>query len=85
MVAGEASGDLHAAAVIAAIRRAAPDVAIIGVGGARMKAAGAALLEDIAAHAVMGFAGVVGPRWRSEAKAMRRGVGRGRAGSRQIA
>jgi lipid-A-disaccharide synthase len=59
VVAGEASGDLHAAAVVAAIRRAAPDVAIIGVGGARMKAAGAALLEDIAAHAVMGFAGVV--------------------------
>jgi lipid-A-disaccharide synthase len=59
VVAGEASGDLHAAAVVAAMRRAAPDVSIAGVGGARMKAAGAALLRDITAHAVMGYAGVV--------------------------
>lgn len=59
MVAGEASGDLHAAEVVAAMRRVAPDVAIAGVGGTRMKAAGATLLADITAHAVMGFAGVV--------------------------
>ena len=59
MVAGEASGDLHAAGVVAALRRAAPAVPIVGVGGAKMEAAGAALLEDIAAHAVMGYAGVV--------------------------
>ena len=59
VVAGEASGDLHAAAVIASLRRLAPDVPIAAVGGARMRAAGATLLEDISAHAVMGFAGVV--------------------------
>jgi lipid-A-disaccharide synthase len=59
VVAGEASGDLHAAGVIAAMRRADPSIAIAGVGGARMRAAGASLLEDITAHAVMGYAGVV--------------------------
>jgi lipid-A-disaccharide synthase len=59
VVAGEASGDLHAAGVVAAMRRAAPELPIAGVGGARMKAAGATLLEDITAHAVMGYAGVL--------------------------
>ncbi|MEP7065944.1 MAG: lipid-A-disaccharide synthase [Gemmatimonadota bacterium] len=59
VVAGEASGDLHAAQVIAALRRAAPALSITAVGGARMKAAGATLLQDITAHAVMGFAGVM--------------------------
>lgn len=59
MVAGEASGDLHAAAVVAAMRRLAPEVVIAGVGGARTKAAGAALFGDITARAVMGYAGVL--------------------------
>lgn len=60
VVAGEASGDLHAAAVVEALRRIAPDVPIAAVGGARTRDAGAALIADITAHAVMGFAGVVG-------------------------
>jgi lipid-A-disaccharide synthase len=59
LVAGEASGDLHAAAVVKALRCLAPEVPLFAVGGARMRAAGATLLEDIAAHAVMGFGGVV--------------------------
>lgn len=59
LVAGEASGDLHAAAVVGALRRLAPELSIAGVGGARMRAAGATLLEDIAEHAVMGFGDVV--------------------------
>ncbi|MEO8880748.1 MAG: lipid-A-disaccharide synthase [Gemmatimonadaceae bacterium] len=59
VVAGEASGDLHAAAVVAALRRLAPDIPIAAVGGARTRAAGATLIADIAAHAVMGYAGVV--------------------------
>jgi lipid-A-disaccharide synthase len=59
LVAGEASGDLHAAAVVGALRRIAPELVIAGVGGARMRAAGATLLEDIAEHAVMGFGDVV--------------------------
>lgn len=59
LVAGEASGDLHAAAVIRALRRLAPELPLTAVGGARMRDAGAALLEDIAEHAVMGFGDVV--------------------------
>ena len=59
MVAGEASGDLHAATVVGALRRLAPEIPIAAVGGARARDAGATLLEDIAAHAVMGYAGVV--------------------------
>ena len=58
LVAGEASGDLHAAAVVAALRPLAPELPIAGVGGARMRAAGATLLEDITGHAVMGFGDV---------------------------
>jgi lipid-A-disaccharide synthase len=59
VVAGETSGDLHAATVVEALRRAAPEIPIAGVGGARMRAAGATMLEDMTAHAVMGYAGVV--------------------------
>jgi lipid-A-disaccharide synthase len=59
VVAGEASGDLHAAAVVEALRRLAPGIPIAAVAGARTHAAGAALIEDITAHAVMGYAGVV--------------------------
>jgi len=59
VVAGEASGDLHAAAVVAALRKLAPAISIAAVGGARTRAAGATLIEDITAHAVMGYAGVV--------------------------
>lgn len=59
VVAGETSGDLHAATVVEALRRLAPEIPIAGVGGARMRAAGATMLEDITAHAVMGYAGVV--------------------------
>lgn len=58
-VAGEASGDLHAAAVVGALRRLDPTLSIAAVGGPRMRAAGATLLENVAEHAVMGFGGVV--------------------------
>lgn len=58
-VAGEASGDLHAAAVVGALRRLDPTLSITAVGGPRMRDAGATLLENVAEHAVMGFADVV--------------------------
>ena len=69
MVAGEASGDLHAAGVVDALRRAAPALPIAGVGGVRMRAAGVTLLEDITAHAVMGYAGVLRQTARTRAAA----------------
>lgn len=40
IVAGEASGDLLASHLIAAIKRARPDVKFVGIGGPRMKSAG---------------------------------------------
>jgi lipid-A-disaccharide synthase len=59
IVAGEASGDLHAAAVAAALAERRPDLRLVGVGGPRMRAAGVDLIEDVASTAVMGFAEVL--------------------------
>lgn len=59
LVAGEASGDLHAANLLLALRRLDPAVEAHGVGGERLRAAG---LECIAASeelSVMGLAEVV--------------------------
>lgn len=58
-VAGEASGDAHAAAVIAELRRQAPDVAVWGAGGPRMAAAGMELVLDLTEHAVVGLVEVL--------------------------
>ncbi|MBL8700533.1 MAG: lipid-A-disaccharide synthase [Alphaproteobacteria bacterium] len=60
LVAGEPSGDLLGARLIEALRRAAGDgVAIAGVGGDRMAAAGMASLFPVEDLAVMGFAEVL--------------------------
>ena len=58
-VAGEASGDLHAAGVAAELARLRPDLALTGVGGSRMRDAGVELLEDMGHMAVMGFVEVL--------------------------
>ncbi|MEP6689959.1 MAG: lipid-A-disaccharide synthase [Gemmatimonadaceae bacterium] len=58
-VAGEASGDLHAAGVAAELRARAPALTLVGVGGERMRAAGVELIEHTDRLAVMGFAEVV--------------------------
>jgi lipid-A-disaccharide synthase len=57
--AGDPSGDLHAAELAAELGRLRPDLRLVGVGGARMRAAGVELLEDMASRAVMGFAEIV--------------------------
>jgi lipid-A-disaccharide synthase len=57
--AGDPSGDLHAAAVAAELARQRPDLALTGVGGARMAEAGVALIENLTARAVMGFTEIV--------------------------
>ena len=54
--AGEPSGDRHAAALLQALQEQRPDVQIEGVGGERMAAAGASLLERIESLSAMGFA-----------------------------
>ncbi len=54
MVAGEASGDLHGAGLVEALRRHAPALEFSGMGGARLRAAGVRLLADAGETAVVG-------------------------------
>jgi lipid-A-disaccharide synthase len=54
-VAGEVSGDLHAAAVARTLRDAQVPYALTGVGGDAMRDAGVALIQHTASRAVMGF------------------------------
>jgi lipid-A-disaccharide synthase len=58
-VAGEASGDMHAAGVAAELRAARPDLTLTGVGGARMADAGVEIVERTDRLAVMGFVEVL--------------------------
>ena len=48
--AGEPSGDLHAANLIAAMRRQCPGATFFGLGGPKMAAAGCELLRDMTVH-----------------------------------
>ena len=54
-VAGELSGDLHAAAVARALTRAGAPYSLVGVGGDAMRDAGVTLIQHTVSHAVMGF------------------------------
>jgi lipid-A-disaccharide synthase len=54
-VAGEVSGDLHAAAVARALRETGAPFALVGVGGDAMRDAGVELIEHTVSSAVMGF------------------------------
>ncbi|MHB0947931.1 MAG: lipid-A-disaccharide synthase [Gemmatimonadaceae bacterium] len=55
LVAGEASGDLHAGAVARELRERAPQFHLAGIGGDHMAAAGVELVEHAGKLAVMGF------------------------------
>jgi lipid-A-disaccharide synthase len=55
LVAGEASGDMHGADVVDALRARVPGVEVRGVGGARLRAAGMDTLVDARAVAAMGL------------------------------
>jgi lipid-A-disaccharide synthase len=59
IVAGEASGDLHGAALATAITSRHPDWRLTGMGGARMVAAGVEVSERTDTTAVMGFVEVL--------------------------
>jgi len=59
LVAGEASGDLHAANLLAALRRLEPAVNAFGVGGERLRAGGLECLARAEELSVMGLAEVV--------------------------
>jgi lipid-A-disaccharide synthase len=60
IVAGEASGDALGAGLIAALRRARPDAAFVGIGGTGMQAAGAVSWFPMERLSVMGLDGLAG-------------------------
>jgi len=53
--AGEASGDLHAARLVEALRRRRPQWRFVGFGGPRLLEAGVELREDLVESSVMGL------------------------------
>lgn len=55
---GEPSGDLYAGALASEIRRAHPSAAITGLGGDRLRAAGASLVADFSGLSVTGLSEV---------------------------
>ena len=59
IIAGEASGELHGAGVVEALKRRHSDSDIFGIGGDRMKAAGCELLYHIEQFAFMGLVEVL--------------------------
>ena len=59
LVAGEPSGDIHAAHLLEELRVLAPDLACRGLGGPRMAAAGLDLKHDLASEAIMGLFPVI--------------------------
>ncbi|MFZ5661925.1 MAG: lipid-A-disaccharide synthase [Pseudomonadota bacterium] len=59
LVAGEASGDLLGAGLLAALRERYPDAVFAGVGGDRMREAGLEAWHDASELAVMGLAEVL--------------------------
>lgn len=54
-IAGEVSGDQHGADLARALRAAAPDVLLEGIGGLRMADAGVSLVEDSSQWGIMGW------------------------------
>ncbi|MFN2635816.1 MAG: lipid-A-disaccharide synthase [Gemmatimonadaceae bacterium] len=58
-VAGEASGDLHAAGVVAALRRIRPELSLAAVGGPRLAEQGVELIHRDDELGIMGFLEVV--------------------------
>ncbi len=59
VIAGEASGDMRAAGLVAALKTADPSLRFSGIGGEFMRAQGVKLFEDITALAVIGIVEVI--------------------------
>ncbi|MBU4342978.1 MAG: lipid-A-disaccharide synthase [Candidatus Omnitrophica bacterium] len=59
IIAGEASGDLHAAHLVKSIKQVNPHIEIFGVGGKNMKEQGVDIVYDIVELAVVGFVEVL--------------------------
>ncbi len=59
VIAGEESGDMHAADFIRELKQRHSDIKITGIGGQHMEQAGVKLINDLARHAVTGFTEVL--------------------------
>ena len=59
IVAGEASGDMHGAQLVEALRLRQPRLRFVGIGGKELAAAGVELLCDASKIAVVGIAEVL--------------------------
>ena len=59
VLAGEVSGDMHAAGVIAELLKATPELKVFGIGGQKLQSLGAELLYDTAQMSIMGFVDVL--------------------------
>jgi lipid-A-disaccharide synthase len=59
IIAGEHSGDEHAAELVADMRVSQPDLKVACLGGVELKSEGAQLLYDLTAVSIVGFAEVV--------------------------
>jgi lipid-A-disaccharide synthase len=60
LIAGEASGDMHAAAFVRELRQRRPNLEVVGVGGAQLRAAGMRTVVDSEHVATMGFVETLG-------------------------
>ncbi len=59
VVAGEVSGDMHAAGVVREVSRLRPGLQVWGIGGEQLRGAGMEVLHDADRMAVLGFSEVV--------------------------
>lgn len=59
IVAGEMSGDRHAADLVIALRKGDPDLEFVGIGGDQMRKAGVVLLYHISQLAFLGFVEII--------------------------
>jgi lipid-A-disaccharide synthase len=59
VITGEASGDAHAGRMISELKQLRPDIAVRGIGGDSMRAAGAEIMVDFSELAVMGIVEVL--------------------------
>lgn len=60
IIAGEASGDMHGAGLIKALKKQEPEARFVGMGGEKMQEAGCVLLQDYQNMAFMGVVAVLG-------------------------
>ena len=59
ILAGEVSGDMHAAGVVAELLKRKPDLRVFGIGGQKLHALGAELAYDTRSMSIMGFVDVL--------------------------